>query len=354
MKQITMKKLVISIRVASIQMKTRWCRRLHHGDSLAYAVVAAATVLTATAFAEPFTKTFSKNDVTLTLTVTPAVVDLAADTEVSLVLSCPEGLTAKLPSDISDRFDGFSIAGSYTSAASSEAINGTAYHFRLVPIAGAPAYRIKPIPVTIQDTSSHPPVSSWFPTEMVRLGGPETASGQNTTVSTDLKNKYIRPSYKDVPKLIGLGVIGLFVIGLLVFAISKIRLHQKIRRMTPSERALRELSLLLGRKLPEKGLFKDFYIELTMVVRRYIERRYGIRAPEQTTEEFLTAALAHGGFDYASMSELKEFLTAADLVKFAGIAATVSSAEAATMKAKSYIEHEVIQPAQDNRKGGIL
>lgn len=335
------------------RMKTGWCRRLPRTDYLAYAVVAAATLFTATAFAEPLTKTFSKNEVTLTLTITPAVVDLATDTEVSMVLSCPEGMTATLPADIADRFDGFTIAGSYTSETASEAIRGTSYNFRLTPLAGAREYRIKPIPISVQDTSSHPPASSWFPTETVRLEGPPAANGQTTSVSTDLKNKFIRPSFKDAPKFIGLSLLGLLLIGLLVYAISKIRLQQKIHRMTPSERALRELLLLLGRQLPEKGLFKDFYIELTMVVRRYIERRYGIRAPEQTTEEFLAAALAHGGFNTASMSELKEFLTAADLVKFAGVAATVSSAEVATAKAKAYIEQAASLPTPDTGKEAV-
>ena len=33
--------------------------------------------------------------------------------------------------------------------------------------------------------------------------------------------------------------------------------------------------------------FALYYMELTAVVRRYIERTTGVRAPEQTTEEFL-------------------------------------------------------------------
>ena len=120
--------------------------------------------------------------------------------------------------------------------------------------------------------------------------------------------------------------------------------------MTPSERALRELSLLIGRHLPEKGLFKDFYIELTMVVRRYIERRYGIRAPEQTTEEFLAAAIAHDEFDSISIAELKEFLMSADLIKFAGVSASLSSTAEATTKAKSYIETDALTTPLPTRK----
>lgn len=320
---------------------------------LACTALACTMLFASAAWAEPLTKTFSKNDVTLKLTVDPPTVDLAVDTEVSFVLNAPAGVTANLPPDISDRFDGFTLAGSFTTGDGSDAMNGTTYHYRLIPIAGAKTYRIKPIPVSIEDATSHPPVSSWFPTETVTIEGPATAEAQATSVSTDLKNKYIRPSFKEVPKYIGFAILGLLVVALFVYGISKIRLHRRIRRMTPSERALRELVLLIGRKLPEKGLFKDFYIELTMVVRRYIERRYGIRAPEQTTEEFLAAAAAHGEFDAVSIAELKKFLTSADLIKFAGVSASLSSASEATTKAKSYIETDSLSTPLRTKKEDV-
>ncbi len=351
--RLTMKPLNLKLDDATLFMNSFVrikMRSLIPAQRLTCTALACAMCLASTAWADPLTKTFSKNEVTLKLTVDPPSVDLAADNEVSLVLNAPEGISAKIPPDISDRFDGFTLAGSFTTGGGSDAISGTTYHYRIVPIAGAKAYRIKPIPVSIEDTSSHPPISSWFPTEMVTIEGPTSADGQPTSVSTDLKNKYIRPSFKDVPKYIGLTTLGLLVIALLVYIISIIKLHRKIRRMTPSERALRELILLIGRKLPEKGLFKDFYIELTMVVRRYIERRYGIRAPEQTTEEFLAAAADHSEFDSTSIAELKNFLTAADLIKFAGVEASVSSAAEATTKAKSYIEIDALTTPLHTRK----
>jgi hypothetical protein len=43
----------------------------------------------------------------------------------------------------------------------------------------------------------------------------------------------------------------------------------------------------LAENLPARGAFKEFYLRLTGIVRQYIEGTTGIRAPEQTTEEFL-------------------------------------------------------------------
>ena len=63
--------------------------------------------------------------------------------------------------------------------------------------------------------------------------------------------------------------------------------RSKPRRQTPEEIAHAALAALLAENLPARGLFKEFYLRLTGIVRQYIEDTTGIRAPEQTTEEFL-------------------------------------------------------------------
>ncbi len=63
--------------------------------------------------------------------------------------------------------------------------------------------------------------------------------------------------------------------------------------LTPEEIADQELDRLVASGLAERNV-KLFYVELTAIVRRYIERTTGIRAPEQTTEEFLRE-ISRGG-----------------------------------------------------------
>ncbi len=121
--------------------------------------------------------------------------------------------------------------------------------------------------------------------------------------------------------------------------------------MSPIERALYELDKLLKKGLPGRGFYKDFYVELTMVVRRYIERQHGVRAPNLTTDEFLRAASSNAAFTKASLSELKAFLESADLVKFAGLEATPEMADGATGKAKNYLTadaHQAKDAAHEN------
>ena len=120
----------------------------------------------------------------------------------------------------------------------------------------------------------------------------------------------------------------------------RIRHEVILRMMTPRERAMRELEHLLLRDLIEKDLFKDFYVELTMIVRRYIERAHKVRAPEQTTEEFLASASNHPAFGEEVLTRLRNFLEAADLVKFAAQHSDRSAPDNATLTAREYIQKD--------------
>ncbi|MFN7877045.1 MAG: hypothetical protein ACK5PB_17135 [Pirellula sp.] len=88
--------------------------------------------------------------------------------------------------------------------------------------------------------------------------------------------------------------------------------------LSPEEVAQLALSQLIAEELPSRGLVKEFYLRLTGIVRVFIEGKTGLRAPEQTTEEFLRDMRASSRFDGPQASQLQEFLTAADLVKYAG------------------------------------
>ncbi|MDE0221336.1 MAG: hypothetical protein OXJ90_18860, partial [Spirochaetaceae bacterium] len=60
-----------------------------------------------------------------------------------------------------------------------------------------------------------------------------------------------------------------------------------------------------------------FYVTVSSILRVYLEGRFGLRAPEQTTEEFLAAAEAEPAFDREQQRTLRAFLAACDAVKFA-------------------------------------
>jgi hypothetical protein len=105
---------------------------------------------------------------------------------------------------------------------------------------------------------------------------------------------------------------------------------------TPREQAERELESLHNAGL-ERDDIKRFYVELTGIVRRYIEGTTGIQAPDQTTEEFLREIGRGGVFPAAERQRLKDFLEAADLVKFAAYQPLPEDVEESYRRAKLFV-----------------
>ncbi|NRA94690.1 MAG: hypothetical protein HRU14_00620 [Planctomycetes bacterium] len=87
--------------------------------------------------------------------------------------------------------------------------------------------------------------------------------------------------------------------------------------LDPLVEARRALEVLMGKGLVEKGAFAAFYVELTGIVRLFIERTTGVDAPDRTTEEFLREVEGHEAFPVQKRQALGRFLEAADLVKYA-------------------------------------
>ncbi|MGD0088777.1 MAG: hypothetical protein ABSE73_02550 [Planctomycetota bacterium] len=108
-------------------------------------------------------------------------------------------------------------------------------------------------------------------------------------------------------------------------------------KKTPEETAHAEMRALLARNLHGKGEFKEFYVGLTGIVRRYIEATTGIRAPEQTTEEFLRDVRAREVFPRERAAQFGQFLEAADLVKYAAMQPGTRQVEEAIARAQEFV-----------------
>ena len=118
------------------------------------------------------------------------------------------------------------------------------------------------------------------------------------------------------PWIIGFGVLA-GLLGLLGFSWWNGRSAGSAPPEPVHVRAMRELDALAAQQLPQKGMVLDFYVLLSDTVRRYVEGRFGIKAPEQTTKEFLQAARFHPSIRDDHQRMLAAFLRAADMVKFA-------------------------------------
>lgn len=99
-----------------------------------------------------------------------------------------------------------------------------------------------------------------------------------------------------------------------------VRLSQYRRRIVvepPAAVARKALQELEAQSLPTKGKFEQFYVQLTNIVRRYVEAQYGIKAPEHTTPEFLDLIRTNDKLSSIQRQSLTDLLTYADEVKFA-------------------------------------
>ncbi len=85
--------------------------------------------------------------------------------------------------------------------------------------------------------------------------------------------------------------------------------------------ALARLDRLASDDLLRDARIDPFFTRLTDIAREYVERRFGIAAPERTTPEFIRAARIDPGMEPAHRDRvlrLGTVLGTADLVKFAG------------------------------------
>ncbi len=83
------------------------------------------------------------------------------------------------------------------------------------------------------------------------------------------------------------------------------------------EIAYERLKVLVAEDLIKAGKIKEFYERISDILRHYIEHRFELRAPERTTEEFLTELAVTDVLAETDKQLLGEFLKHCDLVKFA-------------------------------------
>ncbi len=136
------------------------------------------------------------------------------------------------------------------------------------------------------------------------------------------------------------GLVGLlFLIGAIVFLLTN-RSTDEAEELIPEVvfpahiQALEALSSLKNKELWQQGKIKEYQSELTYIIRKYLEERYGIPALENTTPEIVRSLPSE-----VNAEDLKEILQMADLIKFAK-AEPDSSIHAAFMTKAENLVHE--------------
>lgn len=300
----------------------------------------------------PRVEDFSWGPVKLEMTIDPPEVDLTRGVQLSLAVTAPSELEVTLP-PLNDRLQGFSIRGTFDDEpVSKDGKTTRTYHVQLTPLV-ADKYRIAPVPVEYVDKAVNPPRKGWFPTRPIVLDKVPLIPGDpGSGITERLDPVWIYPSFRTVLLWLGGAVLALGALFGVWKLATRVRETIQLARMSPRDRALRELEKLMSKDLVRKNRVKEFYLELTMIVRRYIERSHAVRAPEQTTEEFLAAVASNPAFKPEVVRRLRSFLQAADLVKFAAYQPDEGAIGDSTRTAKEYIEKDA-QEAEAIAAAGV-
>jgi hypothetical protein len=136
----------------------------------------------------------------------------------------------------------------------------------------------------------------------------------------------------------GAGIIILLAVGIYFYRKRFMRMDIIETRLKAHEIAYNELKALVDENLIEKGEIKEFYLRLSSIIRRYIENRFGLRAPEQTTEEFLKGLEKAQDFPVEYKPLLNNFLRHCDLVKFAKFTPETKDIQGSFDSCKAFIQ----------------
>lgn len=283
-------------------------------------------------------------------------IDPAKSVFLRVELKAPSDRKATLP-DLRDRVQGFSLAEEFSEEpkTGNDGAVTQVMNWRLLPEPCAAVYKIRPFVVKVSpkllsaqsDEGKYSFVAG--PVYFEAPGAREPVTG---AMEADPKRDLPPLSWKLVGWIAAALVAILCLLALVVLLVKYLARRIKEHRMSPIERAWVELDRLLKKGLPGRGRYKDFYVELTMVVRRYVQRQHGVKAPHLTTEEFFDAARKAESFPKSALDELIDFLRKADMVKFAGVEATPDTADEATDSARTYIakDNEVVRRRESHTR----
>jgi hypothetical protein len=167
-------------------------------------------------------------------------------------------------------------------------------------------------------------------------------------VATEAATAPLRPAAAAIdPDVGGIGWLtvlalgfGLAVVGSgSVLGYRALRSRRRIAKQRSAyDEAVAELRALADRGPPDTAAADAWFVALSAIVRRYLEHRYEIRAPELTTEEFLLVATARPELTAEHRSLLTSFLERCDRVKFAGYRPDADESLATLAAARGFIE----------------
>lgn len=266
-------------------------------------------------------RTVRLGDVAATVRVRPQPLRLSDEAEVRITVTAPPEVKLNMPPREDGAFPDFRVLDFSTQLP----------EVRQEHVVREQVYRVEPLrtgtleigPFDIEvlepraDTDGGPASDKWLTTELVQVDVTSLLESDDATLADLAPAETPVDVPRPLPRWIlwGLGGLCAALLGAVVWRRWRRRSVPAVVR-SPREIALAALDQLLASTLRASDL-QQFYDDLSDIVREYIEAEVGIRAPEQTTEEFLRDQRTQSVFSETERTQLRDFLETADLVKFA-------------------------------------
>lgn len=164
-------------------------------------------------------------------------------------------------------------------------------------------------------------------------------------------------SWIELAQWSGIGLAIILIIAIIVLLLMRFVFKKKVT-IIPEEPevilpahvvALEKLEQIKTEKIWQQGQIKQFYTQLTDVIREYLSRAYSINAMEMTTDEIVALVKKNKDLDEIRIV-LKEMLELSDLVKFAKFIPLENENEKAVLDAFMIVEKTTKEPEVEEKQ----
>ncbi|MEW6291527.1 MAG: DUF4381 family protein [Thermodesulfobacteriota bacterium] len=300
--------------------------------------------------APPVTLELRSGQLSVQLTLSSPQISMAEHLHLTLTATAPEDFAVSFP-EFTDSVGDFTLAG--TTSAPKELTGGQIRQGRTLTLAPylPGEYAIPAMIVSAKDQQT--------PAQQAEVTFPARTIPVTSLLDKGETDPQLADIYPPLPQpaptlycLLAGGAAALLLLALLLCLYRR----RKRQKPPPPPLPLHAAALAeIDRLLHEHGQgsdFAHFYGRLSLILRRYIEARFGLKAAEQTTEEFLDSLRHSPLFTGEQQELLRDFLGRCDLIKFARLIPARQEVVAAIELCRDFIRTSGEKMGQDSRQEG--
>ena len=285
--------------------------------------------------------------VDVSITLAPPVIPFHRQAEYSIVVEAPNDVEVKFPQMV-DKFAGLGVADLRRDTKDLKGNRRRITETYLLDPILAGVYKIYPAEVKWDDNQG-----LTVPSPALRVRDLTDQEKEEAMKFADIEGPLpVKGWFAKHWK--GTASVGALVLVAAAATMYFYRRRQKQAEAAPSpppwEVAYQRLRELDQRQLPKAGQYEPYYVDLSAILRHYIEDLFSLHAPEQTTPEFLAAASGSKLFTDEQQKVLSQFLRHSDYVKFAQYVPSINEMERCFTFVLQFIDDTIPKPPPEEKE----